>query len=72
MSRTRRFNDKYQSNESTNKRGDHKRRIMAKGVRRTKPDLSRMGKALIEFAISEAEASAEQDKHATPRKRSIQ
>jgi len=38
-----------------------KRQIRVKGVRRSEPDLRRLGRALIEFARMQAEAEAEAD-----------
>lgn len=58
MSRTRKYNDKYPTDDRTPARG-RARKITVKAVRRDDPDLRRMGKALIAFALAEAEAAAE-------------
>jgi hypothetical protein len=56
MSRTIKYNDKYQKRDA---RPRDRRRISARAVRREDPDLRRMGRALIEFALAEADAEAQ-------------
>lgn len=60
MSRTRKHNDKYQNGEEPKLGRGRQRRLSVRGVRRDDPDLRRMGKALVVFALAEAEAAAEQ------------
>ena len=57
MSKTRKYNDKYPKDDE--RRRDRQRHLSARGVRRDNPDLRRMGKALIAFALAEAEAQAD-------------
>lgn len=62
MSRTIKYNDKYPKDDTPRNRKRHHRKLTARAVRRDEPDLRRMGKALIVFALSEAEAAAAQPK----------
>lgn len=63
MSRTRKYNDKYGSaDDYPARRRRSQRRLTARAVRRADPDLRRMGKALIVYALAEAEAAAEQQR----------
>lgn len=55
MSKTTKYNDKYSKRSGRRVRD---RTVQARGVPRPDPDLRRMGKALIAFAIAEAEAKA--------------
>lgn len=63
MSKTWKYNDKYSGGAAPKRGHGSKRRITAKAVRRDDPDLHRMGKALIVFALAEAEAQAERRRH---------
>lgn len=66
MSRTRKYNDKYRKDDDPKRSRGRQRRLSARGVRRDDPDLRRMGKALIAFALAEAEALAEHRRAAPP------
>lgn len=66
MSKTRRYNDKYQQRDDHRAGGRPRRKLSARSVRRDAPDLRRMGKALIAFTVAESETSATQSRGATP------
>ena len=46
------------------RKASRERRIRVVGVRRDKPDLKRLGRALVELAQAQAEAQAEADRFA--------
>lgn len=66
MSRTRKYNDKYQNGDESKGGRGRQRRLSVRGVRRADPDLRRMGKALVAFALAEAEVAAEQRRASLP------